>query len=211
MIEEIKRIALAAGAQTGRPVLDPRVLAAMAEVPRHEFTPWFQKRAAYKNRALLIGHGQTISQPFMVALMTDLLRLGPGDSVLEIGAGSGYQTAILSRLAARVHTVEIIPALARAAKAAFARLGYRNIEVREGDGYQGWAEHAPYDAILVTAAPGRVPPPLIAQLSPKGRLVIPVGETEQTLIAMEKNAAGETAARVVAAVRFVPLTREPGR
>jgi len=211
MIDDIKRLALAAGAETGRPTLDPRVLDAMELVPRREFVPASQSRAAYKNRPLPIGHGQTISQPYIVALMSDLLRLTPTDVVLEVGTGSGYQAAILSRLASHVYTIEIVEPLGREAAKTLARLGYANVETRIGDGYQGWPEHAPYDAIIVTAAPDHVPPALVAQLRPGGRMVIPVGDFSQELMVVEKNPDGTTVSQRVVPVRFVPLTRERGK
>ncbi len=210
MIDDIKKLALSAGAETGRPELDPRVLDAMSAVPRHDFVPPAQSRAAYKNRPLPIGHGQTISQPYIVALMTDLLQLDPGDNVLEVGTGSGYQAAVLSKLATKVHTIEIVEPLGREAAATLQRLGYRNVETRIGDGYQGWPEHAPYDAIIVTAAPDHIPPALVAQLRPGGRLVIPVGGLNQELLVVEKRPDGTTVNRDIVPVRFVPLTRDRG-
>ena len=187
-----------------------QVLEALAEVPRHEFVPADQRRYAWRNRPLPIGHGQTISQPYIVALMTDLVEPQAGDVILEVGTGSGYQAAILARLAARVHTIEIIEPLYRQAAARLRRLGFDNVEVRLGDGYYGWEAHAPFDKIVVTAAASHVPPPLIAQLRPGGRMVIPVGGRFQTqqLLQIDKTADGEIRTRQVAAVRFVPLTGE---
>ncbi len=187
---------------------DPRVLEVMAEVPRHLFVPAERAASAYRDRPLPIGLGQTISQPFIVALMTHLLRLGPEARVLEIGTGSGYQAAVLSRLAAHVYSIEIVAPLARQAAAALASYGVTNVTTRIGDGYGGWPSEAPFDAIIVTAAPDHVPPALVAQLAPGGRLVIPVGTEEQSLLVIEKSAGGATQTRTVVPVRFVPLTRD---
>lgn len=194
-------------ARTGRP--DPRVMEAIGKVPRHEFVPPSLAASAYDNRPLPIGAGQTISQPYIVALMTDLARLQPSHRVLEVGTGSGYQAAILGELAAQVHTIEILPALAATAKERLARLGYRNIEVVAGDGYEGMESRAPFDAILVTAGADHVPPALVRQLRPGGRMVIPVGPalSVQELTVVEKSADGSVATRRVLPVRFVPLTR----
>jgi protein-L-isoaspartate(D-aspartate) O-methyltransferase len=163
---------------------------------------------AYANRPLPIGRGQTISQPYIVALMTELMQVKPGDRVLEIGTGSGYQAAVLSALVREVYSIEIVPELGRSAAETLARLGYRNVVTRIGDGYQGWPEHAPYDAIIVTAAPNHVPPALVAQLTPGGRLVIPVGELIQNLMVVAKAADGTTTSTRIIPVRFVPLTRD---
>ncbi len=196
--------------ETGRERLNERVLAAMNKVPRHRFVPADMEPHAYENRPLPIGNGQTISQPFIVALMTDLLDLKPADKVLEIGTGCGYQAAVLGELAREVYTIEIVAPLAEDAAARLAALGYRNVNARSGDGYQGWPEHAPFDAIIVTAAAPAVPPALIEQLKPGGRLVIPVGAqwSGQQLLVIEKDADGKTTTRDVLAVRFVPLTRD---
>jgi len=193
----------------GRDALDPRVMAAMAEVPRHAFVPAHEQVYAYSNGPLPIGHGQTISQPYIVALMTDLLECGPTDKVLEVGTGSGYQAAILSRVVGRVYSVEIIPELSERAAERLARLGYANVETRCGDGYLGWPEHAPYDGILVTAAAPTVPEPLVEQLREGARLVIPVGPPygHQELLVIEKRPDGSTRTRDVLGVAFVPLTR----
>jgi protein-L-isoaspartate(D-aspartate) O-methyltransferase len=180
----------------------------MEKVPRHEFVPNEERHAAYRNRPLPIGHGQTISQPFMVALMTDLLRLAPHHRVLEVGTGSGYQAAILAGLAKEVYSIEIVEPLGREAAATLARLGFGNIKTRIGDGYQGWPEHQPYDAIVVTAAPDHVPQALVSQLAPGGRMVIPVGNFDQELMLIEKKADGTTTSSSVVPVRFVPLVRE---
>ncbi len=180
----------------------------LADVPRHEFVPQKYQSIAYRDRPIPIGHGQTISQPVIVAAMTQLLNVKPDDVVLEVGTGSGYQAAVLSMLAHRVFSIEIIDALGRQAKETLARLGYLNVEVRAGDGYSGWPEHAPFDGIIVTAAPDHVPQPLIDQLKPGGRLVIPVGNIDQDLLVIEKAEDGTTQRRRTFSVRFVPLTRE---
>jgi protein-L-isoaspartate(D-aspartate) O-methyltransferase len=213
MVEEIVALAREARAATGRAALSERVLAAMAKVPRHELVPAEQKAVAYANRPLPIGLGQTISQPFIVALMTDLMEVKPGDRVLEIGTGSGYQAAVLAELAATVYTVEIVEPLAREAAVRLNQLGYRNVVTRLGDGYQGWPEHAPFDAIMVTAAPREVPQALIEQLKPGGRLVVPVGgqAAGQALLLIEKRADGSITRRNILAVRFVPLTDKSGK
>ena len=193
----------------GRETIDRRVLAVMENVPRHEFVPENLRDVAYANRPLPIGYGQTISQPLIVALMTDLLQLEPGHTVLEVGTGSGYHAAIVAGLAKRVYTIEIIPALADTAANRLARLGYNNVEVRTGDGYYGWPSAAPFDRILVTAAATHVPPPLIEQLRPGGRMVIPVGAAFifQHLVLVEKDAAGGIHTRQLLPVSFVPLIR----
>ena len=190
-----------------RGVVDPRVLAAMREVPRHAFVPDPLDADAYRDHPLPIGKGQTISQPYIVAAMSELARLEPGDKALEIGTGSGYGAAILSRLVERVYSIEIIPELAESAKKALANLGYDNVEVIVGDGYRGLPEPAPFDAILVTAAPGHVPQPLLDQLAEGGRLVIPVGSGFQELRVYEKKD-GEVEGHVAFPVRFVPMTGE---
>lgn len=208
LMKEIAAEAEATAAYTGISAFAPHVMRAMAEVPRHEFVPEEERVSAYLDIPLPIGHGQTISQPYIVALMTDLLELESGDKVLEVGSGSGYQAAVLSRLAKTVHTVEILPALARACQARLARLGYANVTVHEGDGAAGLVDEGPFDAILVTAAARRVPPDLVAQLKPGGRMAIPLGEAggPQELILLEKDGAGEVSARSVLPVRFVPMT-----
>ena len=211
MMEEIAALARETRFETGRAALSARVMAAMAKVPRHEFVPDGEKRNAYANRPLSIGLGQTISQPYIVALMTDLMEVGPGDRVLEIGTGSGYQAAVLAELAGTVYTVEIVEPLAREARERLK--AYRNVVTRAGDGYQGWAEHAPFDAIMVTAAPRDVPQALIDQLRPGGRLVVPVGAqaSGQSLLLIEKRPGGEVTRRTVLAVRFVPLNDKSGK
>lgn len=187
---------------------DDKVIDTLATVKRHEFVPGKQKPFAYENRPLPIGHGQTISQPYIVALMTELIKTDSNDVVLEIGTGSGYQAAILAKLVKHVYSIEIIDVLAREAKARLARLSYNNVTTKLSDGYYGWAEHAPYDAIVVTAAASHVPPPLIQQLKRGGRMVIPVGGrfTTQQLLLLEKTGDDEIITRQIAAVRFVPLT-----
>ncbi len=198
---------------TGKEAPDARVMAALDEVPREEFVPSHLRGAAYENRALPIEDGQTISQPFIVALMTDLLVPEPDDVILEIGTGSGYQAAILSRLVKKVYSIEIVADLADRVVRRFERLGYGNIEVRSSDGYEGWPEHAPYDGIIVTAAAPHVPPPLIAQLKIRARLVIPVGAFSmgQELLMLEKDDSGEIVTRDVLGVAFVPLTGGYGK
>jgi len=207
MVETIQHMALSIGGQVGQAGLDARVLAALRAVPRHAFVPSALSHVAYANQPLPIGLGQTISQPFIVGLMTDLLQVAPGDRVLEVGTGSGYQAAVLSLMAREVYSIEIVEELGRNAALTLSRLGYRNVITRIGDGYQGWEEHAPYDGIMVTAAPNHVPPALVAQLKPGGRLVIPVGELFQDLMVVVKAADGTTTSTRVIPVRFVPLTR----
>ena len=208
MVEQIDAMLASAGGTSGVARLSPRVRAAMTEVPRHEFVPPEYRSAAYSNSPLPIGHGQTISQPLIVGLMTELLQLAKTDKVLEVGTGSGYQAAILSELASEVYTIEIVPELGNVARANLERLGYSNVTTKIGDGYQGWAEHAPFDAIIVTAAPDHVPPPLIAQLRSGGRMVIPLGGLYQELMVLAKHADGTTTTTIIAPVRFVPLIRE---
>ena len=207
MIEEIESEVAFTRHMIGRDHLDPRVMAAMREVPRDAFVPPDLREAAFDNGPLPIGHGQTISQPYIVALMTDLLQLRSEHSVLEIGTGSGYQTAILSRLCRQVYSIEVVPELSQAAQQLFQRLGYGNIQTRTGNGYQGWLEYAPYDGIIVTAAAGYIPPALVEQLKPCGRLVIPVGVPygNQELILAEKNPNGEIHTRDILGVVFVPM------
>jgi protein-L-isoaspartate(D-aspartate) O-methyltransferase len=197
--------------QYGAPAISEETLAVIGRVPRHEFVPESQRRFAYENHPLPIGAGQTISQPYIVALMTDLADISKEETVLEIGTGSGYQAAVLSEVAGHVYTIEIVEMLGKRATADLERLGYDNVSVRIGDGYAGWPERAPFDAILVTAAPDEVPQPLIDQLAVGGRMVIPVGgEYEvQTLRLFIKEADGILTAKNVIPVRFVPLTRDP--
>jgi protein-L-isoaspartate(D-aspartate) O-methyltransferase len=208
MVEAIRQMALSVGGGTDSAGLDPKVLAALEMVPRHAFVPDTVSPLAYANRPLPIGHGQTISQPFIVGWMTHLLQPKASDRVLEIGTGSGYQTAVLSVLVREVYSVEIVRPLGERAAKTLSRLGYANVKTLIGDGYQGWAEHAPYDAIMVTAAPNHVPPALVAQLKPGGRLVIPVGELFQDLMLVVKAADGSTTTTRVIPVRFVPLVRQ---
>jgi len=193
----------------GRGVRDERVLQAMGAVPRHEFVPDDLRRRAYDDRPLPIGGGQTISQPYIVAAMTELARVGPDDVALEIGTGSGYQAAVLARLARHVFTIEILPDLAASARARLDRLGFTNVTVRAGDGYQGWPERAPFDVIVVTAAPDEIPPALLEQLKPGGRMVVPVGPEDavQSLRLVEKDGDGVVRERDVMPVRFVPMVR----
>lgn len=208
LLDEIRAEAWGTRQYTGRSAFDERVLAALREVPREDFVPAGLQHRAYDNLPLPIGHGQTISQPYIVALMTDLIDPEPGDVVLEIGTGSGYQAAILAKLVKQVYTMEIIEALARDAGARLQRLNFANVEVRCGNGRLGWAEHAPYDAILVAAAACGVPPALIEQLKPGGTLVIPVGgaHESQELRVLDKDAQGNVHERRVLPVVFVPLT-----
>jgi protein-L-isoaspartate(D-aspartate) O-methyltransferase len=210
MVETIEAYAGSPGGGLAGGHVDAPVLEAMRAVPRHEFVPAEVSGQAYADRPLPIGLGQTVSQPYVVALMTHLLQVKPGDRVLEIGTGSGYQAAVLARLAGEVYSVEIVEELARRAAQTLERLGYTNITARIGDGYQGWAEHAPYDGIVVTAAPDHVPPALVAQLKPGGRLVIPVGGLFQDLMVIAKAADGTTTSTTIVPVRFVPLVRGGG-
>ncbi|WLG87084.1 protein-L-isoaspartate(D-aspartate) O-methyltransferase [Pseudomonas cucumis] len=207
MVREIANMSSVTRDETGGVEFAAPVMAAMAKVPRHKFVPPDEVPYAYENRPLPIGYGQTISQPYIVALMTDLAQVGPGDVVLEIGTGSGYQAAILAELAQAVYTMEIIEPLAVQAEERLGRLGYVKVQARLGDGYHGWPEHGPYDAILVTAAASHVPPPLIAQLKAGGRMVIPVGASFmiQYLLLIEKAGDGSLSTRQVLPVRFVPL------
>ncbi len=190
--------------------LDPRVMAAIGRVPRHEFVPAEHRQLAYANRPLPIGYGQTISQPYIVALMSDLIKPQADDTVLEIGTGSGYQAAILAELVGQVYSIEIIEALGKQAAGRLSQSGYENVTTRIGDGYYGWKEHAPFDAIVVTAAASHVPPPLVAQLKPGGRMVIPVGSAflTQQLVLIEKQMDGQLITRQILPVKFVPLTGE---
>jgi protein-L-isoaspartate(D-aspartate) O-methyltransferase len=206
---EIAAMARETARETGRDRFGDAVMAAMLKVPRHRFVPPSHEAYAYDNRPLPIGDGQTISQPYIVALMTDLLDPKPGHVVLEVGTGSGYQAAVLAELVRHVYTVEAVEPLGRAAAKLLAELGYGNVTARVGDGYHGWPEHGPFDAIIVTAAAPEVPRPLVEQLKPGGRLVVPVGERGevQNLLVIDKRPDGGTETRRTLPVRFVPLTR----
>jgi len=209
MIATIERHAKTAGSALEGDTLDAAVLDAMRRVPRHEFVPDAGRARAYQDQPLPLGHGQTISQPFIVALMTDLLNVESDDVVFELGTGSGYQAAVLAELVDRVYTIEIIPELGRTARQRLEEQGYDHVETRIGDGYYGWPEAAPFDGIVVTAAADHIPPPLVDQLKPGGRMVIPVGGAffQQELMLVEKQADGSVQTRQLLPVRFVPLTR----
>lgn len=208
MLEDIRNTTRFVSDETGIGSLDDRVMSAIASVPRHRFVPDDMQSYAYINRPLPIGHKQTISQPFIVALMTHLADVQSDERVLEVGTGSGYQAAILAELAAEVYTIEIIEALGQRAEKTLKEQGYRNVQVRVGDGYAGWPEQAPFDAIIVTAAPENIPPPLVEQLAPGGRLVIPVGSQSgaQTLTVITKDRSGNLSRKEILLVSFVPLT-----
>jgi len=208
MINAIETDVMATSLYIGKQAFDPAVMRAMGTVPRHEFVPREYQADAYENRPLPIGYGQTISQPYIVALMTDLLEIAKGDKVLEIGTGSGYQAAILNELTPNVFTIEIIEPLGKRASETFRRLHMDNIQVRIGDGYYGWQDRAPFDAIIVTAAADHVPPPLVEQLKNGGRMVIPVGSRffVQQLVLVVKDDQGKLTTRQLLPVRFVPLT-----
>jgi protein-L-isoaspartate(D-aspartate) O-methyltransferase len=194
-----------------RGIHDHRVLAAMRKVPREEFVPAGFRNDSYEDGPLPIGHDQTISQPYIVAFMTEQLRPQPKDRILEVGTGSGYQAAILAQLVADVYTVEIIGPLARGAEATLQRLGYRNVHIKVGDGYKGWPEHAPFDVIIVTCAVDHVPPPLVAQLKEGGRMMIPVGESFAQELYLFQKEKGELKKSAVLPVVFVPMRRESDR
>ena len=209
MVATIEAHAKQASIALGRDSIAPEILKVVGDVPRHEFVPDRVRGDAYADRPLPIGYGQTVSQPFIVALMTDLLRVRPGDVVLEVGTGSGYQAAVLGHLARRVYTIEIVPALADSAAARLQRLGYGNVATRSGDGYYGWEEAEPFDGIIVTAAASQIPPPLIRQLKPGRRMVIPLGApfALQHLVLVERNADdGRVTTKQLLPVSFVPLT-----
>jgi len=210
LIREIEKNVKETSLHLDKEVLDERVVAAMSRVPRHEFIPKKHRSHAYKNRPLPIGYGQTISQPYIVAIMTDLIKLTPDSKVLEVGTGSGYQAAILAEVADKVFTIEIIEPLSKRADALLKRLQYNNIQVKYGDGYYGWQDQAPFDAIVVTAAASHVPPPLIKQLKPGGRMIIPVGSRfmTQELLLIHKQLDGKLLTRQILPVRFVPFTGE---
>jgi len=209
MLRDIEREVEYTHRMIGRMAFAKRVMDAMGEVPREQFVPVGERHLAFENGPLPIGEGQTISQPYIVALMTDLLDPDPEDVVLEVGTGSGYQAAVLSRVVRQVYTIEIIERLHQMAQLTLCRLGYDNVICRQGDGYHGWPEHAPYDGILVTAAAPEIPLPLIEQLKPGARMVIPVGPAYgfQELVVVEKRASGEIEMRSLLGVAFVPLTR----
>ncbi len=211
LIGEIDAMYAATRAETGLAAMSPAVRAAMARVERHRFVPASERERAYGNYPLPIGAGQTISQPYIVALSTDLIDPQPGQTVLEIGTGSGYQAAVLAEIVGQVYSVELIEDLGRSAAKRLAAAGYANVEVRIGDGYAGWPEKAPFDGIVVTAAAPQVPPALVDQLKPGGRMVIPVGASHaaQELLVLTKRADGGVDQRRVLPVRFVPLV--PGR
>lgn len=208
LVREIEGDVRETAEHLNRRALDGRVMAAMATVPRHEFVRPEDQALAYLNRPLPIGFGQTISQPYVVAVMTDLVEPAPGCRALEVGTGSGYQAALLGSLCEKVHTIEIVGALADQARERLARLGYSRVEVRHGDGYYGWPEAAPFDVIVVTAVASHIPPPLLAQLRPGGRMVLPVGTrfTTQQLVLVRKGPDGKVTTRQVLPVSFVPLT-----
>ena len=208
MIREIQATVDYTREETGVVEIDQEVMDALSRVPRHEFVPEEIRELAYENRPLPVGHGQTISQPYIVALMTHLLALDETSVVLEVGTGSAYQAAVLAEMADRVFSIEIVTPLADSARERLQELGYDNVSVSNGDGYYGWEEHAPFDAIIVTAAGNHVPPPLVGQLKPGARLVIPVGApyTVQQLLLVTKQEDGSVTVRQVLPVRFVPLT-----
>jgi len=211
LVLEVDATYAATRAETGLPAMSPAVRAALGKVERHRFVPAAQQSLAYRNHPLPIGSGQTISQPYIVALSTDLISPQAGQRVLEIGTGSGYQAAILAEIVAQVYSIELVPSLGKEAAERLKTLGYANVEVRIGDGYAGWPEQAPFDSIVVTAAAPRVPEALVQQLKPGGRMVIPVGASfeAQQLLVIEKRADGSVMRRSVLPVRFVPLV--PGK
>jgi len=211
MIADIEDEVVLTQRSIGKNTLDKRVMDVMARVPRDEFVPDDLKDAAFMNGPLPIGHGQTISQPYIVALMTDMIAIEPEHTILEIGTGSGYQTAILSRLCKQVYTMEYIAALSNRAAKHFKRLDYDNIETIVGNGWNGWPQHAPYDGIIVTAAASQIPDALVEQLKPGGKLAVPVeaGVFRQELLLIEKDERGDTQTRSVLGVAFVPLVGEP--
>ena len=208
LIEEISDDVRATARYLGRRELNPSVLTALGQIERHKFVPWIERYRAYRNQPLPIGHGQTISQPYIVAIMTDLINPSAKHRVLEVGTGSGYQAAVLAKLVEQVYSIEIIEPLGRAAAKQLQELDYKNVTTRIGDGYYGWPEQAPFDAIVVTAAASHVPPPLIEQLKPGGHMIIPVGSRflTQQLVLITKNEDGTLQTRQLLPVRFVPLT-----
>ncbi len=210
MIDEIEADVRRTSEYLQRPALNPGVLRVMSDTPRHLFVPEELQDRAYENRPLPIGYGQTISQPYIVAIMTDLIDPQPGDRALEIGTGSGYQAAVLSRLVSQVYSMEIVEPLGEEATARLRKLGYDNVEVKIGDGYFGWESEAPFDGIIVTAASDHIPPPLLRQLKPGGRMIIPMGSRfmTQQLLLVDKDEEEELSVRQILPVRFVPLTGE---
>jgi len=208
LLREIEAAVRRTADSLGKDKLSPRVIAAIGKVPRHRFVPESLHPKAYGNYPLPIGHEQTISQPYIVAIMTDLLQIPPDGRVLEVGTGSGYQAAILAEVAAEVYSIEIVKALGLKAMALLEQLGYQNIHVRIGDGFAGWPEHGPFDAIIVTAAADAPPPPLLKQLKPGGRMIIPLetGRAYQNLMLIEKDTQGSMTSNIILQVRFVPLT-----
>jgi protein-L-isoaspartate(D-aspartate) O-methyltransferase len=210
LLAEVSEMAAEINPRYGAPPISTAVLEAMRRVPRHRFVPEDQRRYAYLNQPLAIGHGQTISQPYIVALMTDLLELKAGERVLEVGTGCGYQAAVLAEMGVEVYSVEIVTPLAHQAAARLEELGYHRVQVQATDGARGWPEHAPYDAIIVTAGAGYVPQALVAQLRLGGRMVIPLGAawSSQELLLIRKDKVGNTNSQEIIPVRFVPLTGE---
>ena len=210
MVDEVLAMIHDTRSFTGTDEFSVPVMDSMGEVPRHKFVPTAQKIFSYENRPLAIGYGQTISQPYIVALMTDLLKVNGESTVLEVGTGSGYQAAILSGLVKDVYSIEVVEELAEQAKQRLDELGYDNVHVKHGDGYYGWEEHAPFDGIIVTAVAGQIPPPLIEQLKVNGRMVIPVGTpfSSQYLVLVKKSSEGKVRTQQILPVRFVPLTGE---
>ncbi|MGR8951613.1 MAG: protein-L-isoaspartate(D-aspartate) O-methyltransferase [Gammaproteobacteria bacterium] len=208
MVDDIEKYLVLTADMVGRKTLSPQVSEVLRKVPRHVFVGDAERPFAYENRPLPIGYGQTISQPYIVAVMTELLDVKPGAKVLEIGTGSAYQAAVLGTMGADVYTIEIVEPLAKAAQERIAKLGYKNIQTRTGDGYYGWPEAAPFDAILVTAAASHIPPPLIKQLKAGGRMLIPVGDrfNVQQLVLVEKDTVQKIKTRQLLPVAFVPLT-----
>jgi protein-L-isoaspartate(D-aspartate) O-methyltransferase len=207
-----ERLAMVRSQLYDRGITDREVLGAMSNVPRHLFVPEQERRRAYADTPLPIGHGQTISQPYMVALMTWLLNISPGDRILEVGTGSGYQAAVLAELTNQVYSIEIIEALAEGARNSLASAGYTQVKIRRGDGYYGWPDAAPFQGIIITAAAGHVPPPLIEQLAPGGRIIVPLGNPYQIqiLTIVEKDAEGRVRSEQLMPVRFVPMTGKIG-
>lgn len=208
MINKIRALVVETAREIGKSELNEQVLEVMAEVPRHKFVPAYQQSYSYDNRPLDIGYGQTISQPYIVALMTDMLDPQEDDVMLEVGTGSGYQAAVLSRLVKKVYSIEIVPELAKRAARQLKQANINNVVTRQGDGYYGWPEKAPFDGIIVTAAGSQIPSPLINQLKPGGKMILPVGSeySVQFLMLIEKDAEGKVSSRQILPVRFVPLT-----